>query len=215
MITIVFNLIQLIKIEKMKKLFTIIMLMLITIGYSQSESKFYLGVGLGMSSAKFAESETSDLKTGVNFNFLNLGYRFSETWGVTFNLSSSGHVLKDDDTVAVGIAYLGVGPMYTVSLSESVYWDIKPQYAFNLTATSVEDGVSGEEVLEKGAGFIFGNSLVFGDGGKGFSFSIDLDYLSGNFKQITVDDVSYDLDDTEFDGGISNFKLGAGIRYNF
>ena len=208
----------------MKNLFTFIMVMLVSIGYSQSDddndssvsqSKFYLGVGLGMSSAKFAESEASDLKTGLNMNFLNLGYRFSETWGATFNLSSSGHIQKDDDTVAVGIAYLGIGPMYTVSLSERVYWDIKPQYAFNLTATTVEDGVSGDTVLEKGTGFVFGNSLVFGDGGKGFSFSIDLDYLSGNFKQVTDGGVSFDLDDLDLDGGITNFKLGAGIRYNF
>ena len=198
------------------------MVMLVSIGYSQSDddndssvsqSKFYLGVGLGLSVPGGDIGE--DLKTGTNFNFLNLGYRFSEKWGATFNLSSSGHILKDDKNVAVGIGYLGIGPMYTFNLSESVYWDIKPQYAFNLNASYVDDLGVGDNSLQEGTGFVFGNSLVFGDGGKGFSFSVDLDYMSGKFKSIEEDGVSVDLDSIDFDGAISNFKLGVGVRYNF
>ena len=184
----------------MKNLFTFIMVMLVSIGYSQSESKFYLGVGLGISAPGGDVGE--ELKTGVNLNFLNLGYRFSETWGATFNLSSSGHVSKDDDDLAVGIAYFGIGPMYTVSLSEKVSWDIKPQYAFMSGAVEY-DGSSIDDGDLDGNGFVFGNSVVFGDGGKGFCFSVDLDYMSGKFTEYTEDNK------------ITNFKLGVGIRYNF
>lgn len=208
----------------MKNLFTFIMVMLLSIGYSQSDdendssvsqSKFYLGVGLGLSVPGGDIGE--DIKTGLNFNFLNLGYRFSETWGATFNFSSSGHISKDDEDVSVGIGYLGIGPMYTVNLSERVYWDIKPQYAFNLSAAFAADGsVSDDLTLQKGTGFVFGNSLVFGDGGKGFNFSIDLDYMSGKFKEITLLGVTVDIDDISgAQNAITNFKLGVGIRYNF
>ena len=200
------------------------MVMLLSIGYSQSDdendssvsqSKFYLGVGLGLSVPGGDIGE--DIKTGLNFNFLNLGYRFSETWGATFNFSSSGHISKDDEDVSVGIGYLGIGPMYTVNLSERVYWDIKPQYAFNLSAAFAADGsVSDDLTLQKGTGFVFGNSLVFGDGGKGFNFSIDLDYMSGKFKEITLLGVTVDIDDISGEqNAITNFKLGVGIRYNF
>ena len=194
----------------MKNLFTFIMVMLVSIGYSQSESKFYLGVGLGISAPGGDIGE--DLKTGVNLNFLNLGYRFSETWGATFNISSSGHVSKDDDDLAIGIAYFGIGPMYTVSLSEKVSWDIKPQYAFNLSGAAEYDGSSITDGDFNGNGLVFGNSLVFGDGGKGFSFSVDLDYMSGKFTEYEESGITYDFDD---DNKITNFKLGVGIRYNF
>lgn len=194
----------------MKNLLTFIMVMLVSIGYSQSESKFYLGVGLGISTPGGDVGE--DLKTGVNLNFLNLGYRFSETWGATFNLSSSGHVSKDDDDLAVGIAYFGIGPMYTVSLSEKVSWDIKPQYAFNLSGAVEYDGSSIADGDFDGNGFVFGNSVVFGDGGKGFCFSVDLDYMSGKFTEYKESGITIKY--TE-DNKITNFKLGVGIRYNF
>ena len=143
--------------------------------------------------------------------FLNLN------WGATFNLSSSAHISEDDEDIAVGIGYLGIGPMYTVNLSESVYWDIKPQYAFNLNAAFAQDGtVSDDVTLQKGTGFVFGNSLVFGDGGKGFSFSVDLDYMSGKFKEISVLGVTVNIDDISgAEDALTQFKLGVGVRYNF
>ena len=206
------------------KVLSLLLLFSFTMAYSQSDddndssvskSKFYLGVGLGLAAPGGDNGEV--LKTGLNFNFLNLGYRFSETWGATFNLSSSGHMFEDEEDVSVGIGYLGIGPMYTVNLSEKVYWDIKPQYAFNLSAAFAIDGnVSSDVSLQKGTGFVFGNSLVFGDGGKGFSFSIDLDYMSGEFKEMTLLDVTVDLDDvSETEDAITQFKLGVGVRYNF
>ena len=208
----------------MKKISTLLLLLFLTISYSQTEeavdssdskSKIYVGIGLGLSSASLSDDFDADLSAGLNVNFINLGYRFSETWGATLNLSSAGHLLKDDETVSVGIAYLGIGPMYTFSLSEGVSWDLKPQLAFNLTGVVAEDGEVSESKLEKGTGFVFGNSLVFGDGAKGFSFSVDLDYMSGKFKSIEEKGVSVDLDTIDFDGAISNFKLGVGVRYNF
>lgn len=195
----------------MKKIIlTLITIFTISLGYSQ-DSKFYLGVGLGFATAGGDAADDLDLKTGLNINFLNTGYRFNETWGVTVNLSSSGHKIDDTDS-AVGVAAFSFGPMYSVSLG-SLSWDIKPQYS---TLTGV---IRGDDAAEfgyedyefSGSGFVFGNSLVFGNGGKGFSFSVDLDFLTGNFNEISVGGLTVETDDLS----LANFKLGAGVRYNF
>ena len=65
----------------MKKIIlTLITIFTISLGYSQ-DSKFYLGVGLGFATAGGDVTDDLDLKTGLNINFLNTGYRFNETWG--------------------------------------------------------------------------------------------------------------------------------------
>ena len=207
----------------MKKLQLNFMLVILTLSFSishaqsddekdpsTSKSKLYLGVGLGFAAA--GGDIGDEVKTGLNLNFLNLGYRFSETWGATFNISSSGHVLKDNDAAAIGVAYFGIGPMYTVSLSESINWDIKPQYSFGMTGKIVSDDNIVDDIDYKGNGFVFGNSLVFGGGNKGFKFSIDLDYMSGKFNEAKYSGITVDIDE---DNKLTNFKLGVGIRYNF
>ena len=183
----------------------------ISLGYSQ-DSKFYLGVGLGFAIAGGDIADATDLKTGLNINFLNTGYRFNEAWGVTINLSSSGHKIGDSDS-AIGVGSFSFGPMYSVSLG-SLSWDIKPQYSILGGAFRGEDAAEMglEDVEYSGSGFVFGNSLVFGSGGKGFSFSVDLDYLTGKFTEASVSGESLEIDE---DNSLANFKLGAGVRYNF
>ena len=56
------------------------------------------------------------------------------------------------------------------------------------------------------------NSLVFGNGGKGFSFSVDLDFLTGKFTEVSGPGGTVEIDE---DNSLANFKLGAGVRYNF
>ena len=102
--------------------------------------------------------------------------------------------------------------MYTVSLSESINWDIKPQYAFGMTGKFVSDDDIIDDIDYKGNGFIFGNSLVFGGGNKGFKFSIDLDYMSGKFNEAKYSGITIDIDE---DNKLTNFKMGVGVRYNF
>ena len=67
-----------------------------------------------------------------------------------------------------------------------------------------------EDLEFSGSGFILGNSFVFGDGGKGFSWSIDVDYLMGNFNEISGPGGTLEIDDD-----YSSLRLGVGVRYNF
>tara|TARA_B100000768_G_C11263399_1_gene369869 strand:+ start:1135 stop:1746 length:612 start_codon:yes stop_codon:yes gene_type:complete len=203
----------------MKNLFTLIMVMLVSIGYSQSDddndssvsqSKFYLGVGLGLASTGGDVSSDNNYSTGLNLNFLNIGYRFNETWGLTANLGSAGHAIDDSDA-ALGIGVFSFGPMISFSVGDNTSWDFKPQYAPSMKGKYVGDDIGIiKNVTFNGSAFIIGNSLVFGDGSKGFDFSLDVDYLTGKFDDISGPGGTID-DDSKY----NSFRLGLGIRYNF
>ena len=174
------------------------------------DSKFYAGVGVGYATAGGEALE--GVNGGLSLNFLNLGLRLNETFGITANLSSTGHTIEDVDDVAVGIGTFSVGPMISFSLSDNVSWDLKPQYAFSMKAVFADDSGVVDDVELSGNAFIFGNSIVFGYGSSGFAFSVDLDYLSGKFTELEVLGDSVDIDD---ENKINNLKIGVGLRYNF
>jgi len=189
-----------------KTILILITIFTISLGYSQ-DSNAYLGISLGV--AIPGGDMADDLETGLDLGFINFGYRFTENWGATLNLVSSGHTVDSVDDVAVGVAYFGLGPMYTTSISDKISWDIKPQIALGLTAVEKEDGF--DDWTYKGNGFVLGNSLVFGTE-KGFKFSINLDYLTGKITELDDGTDTYDIDD---DNGINKLSLGVGVRYNF
>ena len=174
------------------------------------DSKFYAGVGVGYATAGGEALE--GVNGGLSLNFLNLGLRLNETFGITANLSSTAHTIEDVDDVAVGIGTFSVGPMISFSLSDNVSWDLKPQYAFSMKAVFADDSGVVDDVELSGNAFIFGNSIVFGDGSSGLALSVDLDYLSGKFTEFEVLGDSVDIDD---ENKINNFKIGVGLRYNF
>ena len=61
----------------------------------------------------------------------------------------------------------------------------------------------------------YGNSLIFGEA-RGFKFSFNLDYLFGNWKEMEVGNISYDIeDDLGLDTEVSKLSIGLGVRYNF
>lgn len=197
----------------MKKLVLLITLTFFAFNQTNNaqDSKFYLGVGAGLSTAG---GDLSDgYKSGLSLNLLNLGYRFNETWGITANLGGSGHATKDAGDLALGTGVLSIGPIISFPVG-NMTWDLKPQLIVSHSGTYTGDyeimGIDVEDIEYKGGGFVFGNSLVFGDNSKGFDFSIDLDYLSGKFNEISANGITADAD-VKF----SHIKIGAGIRYNF
>ena len=206
----------------MKYIYTILLSTICLISYSQTEqiddssdemsSSSYFGISLGLSVPGGGSMEA--VNSGANLGFINFGYRFNETWGATANLASSGHSLDGED-LTFAFAYWGIGPMYTTKISENTYWDIKPQLALGMLGKygdpngSIIDGVEWN-----GSGFIIGNSFVFGNT-KGLRFSIDIDYLSGNWDDISLGGVSFDTSAAGLDDSMSKFSLGLGLRYNF
>lgn len=197
----------------MKKIIlTLITIFTISLGYSQ-ESKFYLGVGVGFASNGGDFSSDNNYKSGININFLNTGYRFSESIGATVNLSSSGHALDGTDS-AVGIGVFSVGPMFTLPIG-GISLDIKPQYALSMKGVYRGDDAANsplgnlESIELSGSGFLLANSFVIGDG-EGLDFSVDLDFLSGKFNELSGPGGTID-DDSKY----SSLRVGVGMRYNF
>lgn len=197
----------------MKKIIlTLITIFTISLGYSQ-DSKFYLGVGVGFASNGGDISSDNNYKSGININFFNTGYRFSESIGATVNLSSSGHAIDGSDS-AVGIGVFSVGPMFTLPIG-GISLDIKPQYALSMKGVYRGDDAANsplgnlESIELSGSGFLLANSFVIGDG-EGFDLSVDLDYLSGKFNELSGPGGTID-DDSKY----SSLRVGLGIRYNF
>ena len=186
------------------------MIFTISLGYSQ-DSKAYLGVSFGIA---IPGSVGEDHETGIDLGFINFGYRFSENVS-NFNLTSSGHAAEDTDgDVITGVAYWGIGPMYTTSISDKISWDIKPQLALGMTGKQEYSGDYENDVLgdfTRGSGFVIGNSFVFGTD-TGFKVAVNLDYLMSSFTEVEYDGETADIDD---DNGFTKLSLGVGVRYNF
>lgn len=184
----------------------------LSFGYSQN-SNFYLGIGVGFASTGGDLSSDNSYKSGININFLNAGYRFSESIGATANLSSAGHAIDGADA-AIGVGLFSVGPMFTLPIG-GLSLDIKPQYALSMKGVYRGDDAANsplgnlESIELSGSGFLLANSLVIGDG-EGLDFSVDIDYLNGKFNEISGPGGTID-DDSKY----SSFRLGVGLRYNF
>lgn len=172
---------------------------------SAQESKVYLGVSAGLS---FPGGDVEGLESGLNLGFINFGYRFSESWGATVNLISSGYPIEDSDA-AIGVATFSVGPMYTAMLGDKMSLDLKPQYALSMVGKST--GTDADDFTYSGNGFVLGSSLNFGIS-KGFKFSINLDYTTGKFNEVEYDGETESINS---DNKFNSLALGAGIRYNF
>tara|TARA_R110000823_G_C15948814_1_gene501341 strand:+ start:2037 stop:2609 length:573 start_codon:yes stop_codon:yes gene_type:complete len=190
----------------MKNLFTILLLMVFAFNTNAQESKVYIGLGVGYAGIGGDADET--LKGGISLNLFNFGLRFNETFGITANLASSGHVSEDSDDVGFGLATFSVGPMMTIPLG-NMSWDFKPQISLKTKGVFTIDGDAIDELESTGKGFVIGNSINFGSGEKGFGLSIDIDYVSATWTDIGGIDLGDD------GGNFNSFRVGAGVRYNF
>jgi len=169
------------------------------------DSKFYLGIGVGYASAG---GDFDDHDGGIAFDFFDMGYRFNESWGVTLGLNSAGHGFDDSGiSGATGVATFAIGPMYSFPVG-NMKWDFKPQYAFSMAGVSDYDDIDAE-LEAKGSAFILGNSLVMGQGS--WQWSIDVDYVMGNFDSAELNGV----DVADVDSDYNSFRIGVGLRYNF
>lgn len=189
------------------------MAMLLTLGVTAQDSKAYFAVNVGASFSGSDIITDSDTSIGLDFN-LNFGYRFSEAWGATATWGASAFAFDDEggDTAAFGAGYLGLGPMYTVSLGglgDNFSWDIKPQYLLGLSGLSDFEGGS-DDVTYTGSGWMLGQSFVLGTG-QGFKIALNIDYLSGLYTEDEPDATFGGVSDYDY----SHFTVGIGARYNF
>ena len=99
---------------------------------------------------------------------------------------------------------------------DKMRWDFKPQYGFNMKGVWRGDDAANsplgdlENLEMSGTAIVIGNSLVFGGSNKGFTFSIDLDYVMGEF-----DEMSGPGGELEIEEKYKSWRIGAGVRLNF
>lgn len=197
----------------MKNFLLISLVSLLTFSSNAQESKAFLGVSAGISFPGGASME--GIEDGIDLGFINFGYRFNQNWGATINLISSGHTIENVSDIAVGVGYWGIGPIYSLLINNNIVYDFKPQLALGMLAAYADDSGLIDDYEIKGNGFVLGNSLIFGEA-RGFKFSFNLDYLFGNWKEMEVGNISYDIeDDLGLDTEVSKLSIGLGVRYNF
>lgn len=178
------------------------MIMLVSIGYSQG---FSLDTGAGIS---FPGGDAyEETETGIDLKFIQLNYKFSESWGLTVGFASSAHAVEydyEDDTV-IGLSRISIGPSYTLPLG-GVSWEFKPQFIVSSSGL-VDDGYGYEADIDKANGFVIGNSILFGSN-EGFQFLANIDLVTGKIKEVE----RIEIDE---DNGYTFFNIGVGVRYNF
>lgn len=200
----------------MKKFITLL-IVLLAFSSIQAQSG-YIGVSAGY--AVPGGDAIDGLEDGIDLGFIHLGYRFTENWGMVANLNSSGHLIEGSDVMAYGIAYIGIGPMYTLPINDRMSLDIKPQAAMRLTGKpsgfGYQDGVNLDNIIFRGNGLLLGTSLVMG-GQRGFAFSLNVDYLSGTWTKVEYDGEEFDWSEMGSNNpdDLTQFKVGVGVRYNF
>tara|TARA_B100001059_G_C17659030_1_gene488488 strand:- start:68 stop:652 length:585 start_codon:yes stop_codon:yes gene_type:complete len=194
----------------MKKIILTLTIILFTLSSYGQDSKFFMGVGAGYATTGGDLNSDNNYKGGLHVNFLNLGLKFNETWGITANLASAGHPIDGSDSAA-GVGAFSAGPMISFPTGNAT-WEFKPQYAFSIAAVYRGDDAAFlglEDLTLRGSGFVIGNSIVMG-AEKGFTWSIDFDYLISKFDELELNGMTID-DDSKY----NSLRLGVGVRYNF
>ena len=182
----------------MKKLYLLFFLVLPCFVFAQGLS---VDLGAGVS---FAGGDAyEDSKTGIDLQFLNVNYNFSEKIGITVGLASSGHGFEETDATS-GLERFSIGPTLTTPIG-GLSWELKPQFSISSSGIVETSGV--EVDIDKASGMIIGNSLLFGSN-DGLQFIGNIDFVTGKIKEIE----GIEIDE---DNGYSFFNLGIGLRYNF
>ena len=109
-----------------------------------------------------------------------------------------------------------IGIPVTIPISKFTV-DLKPQYVIRTVGVFIGDfldmlGI--DDYYLYGNGFVLGNSIVRSTK-KGFTYSLDLDYLSSSFSKAKIDGIRFDDRDLDFSFKYNSFRVGIGVRYNF
>lgn len=169
------------------------------------ESKGYIGVSFGASFPSGDLTNINDASTGINLGLINAGYRFTDTFGVTFNWGATAYSFDDygDDTT-FGIGYLALGPMFSFPLSSKIGVDLKPQIAFT---TGVIDYGTYSSDTNTSTGLLLGSSINFPIADH-WGLVLNFDYLSAKFNEV-------DGERMDSNYKASAFNTSLGIQYKF
>jgi hypothetical protein len=101
---------------------------------AQENPRGFIGLDIGPSQpfGSFKDSP-GNARSGYTSTLLNVGWRRGQRWGVAGMLSYSEYFMRNDDGVDDDwwqVAFVTIGPMYTVPLSPKAALDIKGTLGF-------------------------------------------------------------------------------------
>lgn len=208
----------------MKKIvFTLLVMMLsIAAGAQIEDRRGYIGITLGpaIPMGDFADNSYDNedagfAKTGVNFNLVHFGYKFSQNFGIAATWFGAAHEVDvsafeepgiDNNSIDAGSwSYGGLfaGLLVSIPAGEKLFIEFKPMVGF-VAATSPEVKVSGITFMEDQQGSAIGFDLV---GSVRYNFTekwcamVNIDYLTSKPE--------FDY----FEQPISALTFSAGLGY--
>ncbi|SHH03228.1 hypothetical protein SAMN05443549_11210 [Flavobacterium fluvii] len=199
-----------------KSILTLIMFFLFCFAYSQESkkdeqlSKGYIGLSLGVALPNgYLTSNGYDAGAGVNYGFINAGYRFSERFGATLNWGGTTHLTGALGGEIYALKYFAIGPMVSFSLkNKKIGFDLKPQFAF--TTLSVDnDQYDGSDNLFHSStlGVLFGGTVNFSLA-RHWCLPLNFDYLVTKFDEISSNGASGEYK-------VGSFNISTGLQYKF
>ena len=164
--------------------------LILTHSSTAQDSNGYVGISVG---AAIPLGDSADsTNTGLELGFINAGYRFNETWGVTANWGqitskadkkTATPLGTIDQAISSKINYFAIGPMITFG-----NFDFKPQFAFSSYKTKVKitsdiedldiinNDSSNDSSIDVDQLWILGTTYNLDLGGK-FGLACNLDYV--------------------------------------
>jgi hypothetical protein len=162
-------------------------------------SKLYAGLSVGTSIplGDFADEMNGMAKTGFQVNVINLGYLFSENFGIsaTWLAASNPNIIEEIDPWIYGDIL--IGPLLSFSISNRLAWDLRPMIGYSIT--SLPDIGRG---TDKAFSFAYDIGTLIRIGiNKDVSILLTADYLSSKAKFKVYD----------FEQNIETLSLGLGL----
>jgi hypothetical protein len=162
-----------------KVLFTVLVMIISIVANAQMEDRRgYIGVTLGpaiplgdFGDTNLDNEDAGLAKTGINFNLVHFGYKFSQNFGIAASWFGAAHEVDisgidevefsaneiDAGTWSYGGLFAGV--LVSIPAGEKLFFEFKPMVGF-VTATSPEIKVSGSTYMEDQQGSSIGFDLL-------------------------------------------------------
>lgn len=97
----------------------------------------YIGASLGVASAPYVSSGLDgklERLTGLQLNFLDFGYLFTENIGLTAKFGGKGF---SKESMSLGIGYLMLGPLVSWEVSSTSRFELKPMFGLGYMETEI------------------------------------------------------------------------------
>jgi len=201
-----------------KVLFTALVMIISIVANAQMEDRRgYIGVTLGpaiplgdFGDTNLDNEDAGLAKTGINFNLVHFGYKFSKNFGVAASWFGAAHEVdfsaNEVDAATWSYGGLFAGVLVSIPASEKLFFEFKPMLGYvAATSPEIRDKVSGNSYIEEEQGSSIGFDLVG---------SVRYNFAEKWCAMFNVDYLTAKPEFDYFEQSISalSFNIGVGFR---